>query len=86
MSSLQSGIQILNVVKSGCGFGASPAMMMKVNKKINHHFAFMSLKRIPSSHCNLIKELASLSGLDITEYGGYNTFIYHSPGNMDRQE
>uniref|UniRef100_A0A3B4TY53 Glycine N-acyltransferase-like protein n=1 Tax=Seriola dumerili TaxID=41447 RepID=A0A3B4TY53_SERDU len=41
---------------------------------------------LPSSHCDLIKELATLSGLDITEYGGYNTFIHYSPENTDWQE
>ncbi|KAG8002741.1 Glycine N-acyltransferase [Nibea albiflora] len=41
---------------------------------------------IPSSHCHLIKELASLSGLDITEYGGYTTFIHHTPEDMDWQK
>ncbi|GLD45948.1 glycine N-acyltransferase-like protein 2 [Lates japonicus] len=41
---------------------------------------------IPSSHCHLIRELAALSGLDITEYGGYDTFIHHNPENMDWQE
>lgn len=46
----------------------------------------MSLKGIPASHCHVIKELASLSGLHITEYWGYNTFIHHSPGNLGWQE
>ncbi|KAG7227105.1 hypothetical protein INR49_022452, partial [Caranx melampygus] len=41
---------------------------------------------IPSSHCDLIKDLAALSGLDITEYGGFNTFIHHSPESKDWQE
>lgn len=40
----------------------------------------MSLRGIPSSNCHLINELATLSGLDITEYGGYNTFIPPRPG------
>ncbi|XP_034552283.1 glycine N-acyltransferase-like protein 2 [Notolabrus celidotus] len=37
---------------------------------------------IPSSHGQLIKELASLRGLDMTEYGGYNTFIHHNQESM----
>ncbi|CAJ1085378.1 glycine N-acyltransferase-like protein 2 isoform X2 [Xyrichtys novacula] len=39
---------------------------------------------IPSAHCRLIKDLASLKGLDISEYGGYSTFIHHSPEGVDQ--
>ncbi|XP_068588819.1 glycine N-acyltransferase-like protein 2 [Cebidichthys violaceus] len=57
-----------------------------LNERVVHWRNGLIFRGIPSSHCHLIKELASLSGLDITEYGGYNTFICHSPETMDWQE
>uniref|UniRef100_A0A8C6TRG7 Glycine N-acyltransferase-like protein n=1 Tax=Neogobius melanostomus TaxID=47308 RepID=A0A8C6TRG7_9GOBI len=34
---------------------------------------------IPSSRCDLIKELASQKGLEITEFSGFKTLFHHSP-------
>ncbi|XP_071332076.1 glycine N-acyltransferase-like protein 2 isoform X2 [Trachinotus anak] len=57
-----------------------------LNKRVINWRNGLIFRGIPSSRCDLIKELATLSGLDITEYGGYNTFIHHSLENTDEQE
>ncbi|XP_049922109.1 glycine N-acyltransferase-like protein 2 [Epinephelus moara] len=57
-----------------------------LNERVVNWRSGLIFRGIPNSHCHLIKELASLGGLDITEYGGYNTFIYSSLQNRHRQE
>ncbi|CAK6951313.1 glycine N-acyltransferase-like protein 2 isoform X1 [Scomber scombrus] len=57
-----------------------------INKRVVNWRSGLIFRGIPASHCHVIKELASLSGLDITEYWGYNTFIHHSPDNLGWQE
>ncbi|XP_051280184.1 glycine N-acyltransferase-like protein 2 [Dicentrarchus labrax] len=69
-------------------FTKNPATLrgLLLNERVVHWRNGLIFRGIPSSHCHLIKELASLSGLDITEYGGYNTFIHQIPENTDWQE
>lgn len=39
----------------------------------------LTFRSMPSSLIDLIKELASHNGLDLTDYGGYKIIMHHSP-------
>ncbi|KAK5863446.1 hypothetical protein PBY51_000475 [Eleginops maclovinus] len=57
-----------------------------LNDRVVNWRGGLIFRGIPSSHYPLIKELASVSGLDITEHGGYKCFIHHSPEHVDLHE
>ncbi|XP_036959580.1 glycine N-acyltransferase-like protein 3 [Acanthopagrus latus] len=60
-------------------FSKDPATLRRLllNERVLNWKSGPTFRGIPSSHCQLIKELASLSGLFITEYGGYHSFIHN---------
>ncbi|XP_029132877.2 glycine N-acyltransferase-like protein 2 isoform X1 [Labrus bergylta] len=68
-------------------FTKNPASLrsLLLNERVVHWRTGLIFRGIPSSHCHLTQELASVRGLDVTDYRGYNTFIHHSPKSLDSQ-
>ncbi|XP_029995864.1 glycine N-acyltransferase-like protein 2 [Sphaeramia orbicularis] len=53
-----------------------------VNERVVNWSHGLTFRGIPTSLCDLIKELASQHGLNVTEYRGYTTFIHHNSENI----
>uniref|UniRef100_W5LVC0 Glycine N-acyltransferase-like protein n=1 Tax=Lepisosteus oculatus TaxID=7918 RepID=W5LVC0_LEPOC len=45
-----------------------------------------TIKGIPGSYCDLIKEVSTGSGMDVKEFKGYNLMVHHNPESLLHNE